>query len=134
MLRTIEISIEVTSGQEVFQFPSNSLGLLKSDIVKGISMRTGGKNKNDASLVSSDILDQSFLTLKENGGKTIHQSLSLAKILSMSESDRFQMLPVEIFNGINWEESTIKSVATLTTGQVFEFTIFYITEEDSENC
>lgn len=134
MLRTIDINIPVVSGQGTYLFPSNSLGLLPTDIIKGIAVRATGVNKEGKTLINSDVLNQSFVTIKENGGKNIHASLSLGKVLEMSNSDRFQMLPISTKKGIHWEESKIIMLSGEVTGRVIEFTIYFVSAEDAANC
>jgi hypothetical protein len=135
MLRTIDINITVVAGQGTYKFPSNSLGLLPTDVVKGISLRSSGVSKNNGTLVSATNLNKAFLTLTENGGTVIHANLSLGKILEMSNSDRFQMLPIQTRKGVFWEESVINMVGdSETNNQVIEITVFFMKGEDAANC
>lgn len=135
MLRTIDINIAIKAGTNVYTFPSNSLGLLSTDSIKGIGIRTSGVNKDNKTLVSEVNLNKAFLNLKENGGKNIHANLSLGKVLEMSKSDRFQMLPISTEKGVYWEESTITMVGdSETTNEALELIIYFVSKEDATNC
>lgn len=129
MLRTVDVNINLSAAQTTYNFPNNSLGLLATDKVVGIAIRVDGKSKTDKALVNSDILAGGFITLKEKGGRDIHQSLALAYVYQLSQSDRFQMLPIPSCP-INWEESTINFVSTLTDNTVLELIIYYKAAED----
>jgi hypothetical protein len=130
MLRSINVNIAIKNGTQSYTFPNTSLGLLYTDIVVGIAVRTAGKSRNDKTLVNADQLGQTYLTLKEKGGKTIHQSLPFSYIVALTESDRFQMLPISESAEINWEESSIYSVANLTDNTDLELIIYYKAIED----
>ena len=129
MLRTVDVNLYINTDQTVYNFPNTSLGLLNTDRVAGVAIRAKGVSKTGNILVNEDQLNGGFLTLKQVGGRDIHQSLPLSYVLQLTQSDRFQMLPVPNVD-INWEESKIQFEATLSAGTVLELIIYYKAVED----
>lgn len=134
MLRTIDVNLKIEVGQLKYEFPSNSLGLQSTDVVKGIGIRSNGKAKNGNTLVSAANIQQGFLNLKESGGRDLHQSLSLDYVLQLTQSDRFQMLPIPSGAMIYWEESSVTFLAGAEVANTTLELIIYYESSTDKNC